>query len=297
MKMTKTHWVIAGLAALSLTATVAAAQNGGIGRTVDAIGSALSGLWVEADGAANVAPRGERQFADDYRWSGAIEVGDELEIKGINGSIEVVLASGRDVVVTAEARGRRSSVESVGVERVEHARGMTFCAVYPTPESERENECAPGDGGRMSTRDNDVRVDFRIEVPAGVELVARTVNGAIEIRDIESDVVANTVNGDVDISTTGFAEAETVNGSIDATMGARDLRAGASFSTVNGSITLDLHDDVDADIDAEWLNGGFESDLPFAVQGRISRRSARGVLGEGGPRLELSTVNGSIRIR
>jgi DUF4097 and DUF4098 domain-containing protein YvlB len=88
-----------------------------------------------------------------------------------------------------------------------------------------------------------------------------------------------------------------VNGSIDAVVGSADLGDGVSFSTVNGSISLDLNDAVDADVDASWLNGSFETDLPFALQGRLSRRSARGVLGDGGPRLELSTVNGSIRIR
>ena len=42
--------------------------------------------------------------------------------------------------------------------------------------------------------------------------------------------------------------------------------------------------------------GGFESDLPFTLEGRMSRRSARGALGDGGAQIELKTVNGSIRI-
>ena len=149
----------------------------------------------------------------------------------------------------------------------------------------------------MSTQDNDVVVDFEIRLPADVELVARTVNGEIFADDLGADVTAHTVNGDIDISTEGFARAETVNGDIDVRMDAAEFASGADFSTVNGSITLDVADDVDADIDASWLNGSFESDLPFTLEGRIGRRSARGVLGEGGPELELQTVNGSIRIR
>ena len=154
-----------------------------------------------------------------------------------------------------------------------------------------------GEDGRMNTSRNDVRIDFFVQIPDRVDFAGRTVNGDVEAYDLGGDVLAVTVNGDIEISTTGFAEAETVNGSIDAEMGAPELRSGAEFSTVNGSITLDLHDDVDADIDANWLNGSFESDLPFSLQGRVSRRSARGTLGAGGPELELSTVNGSIRIR
>lgn len=72
---------------------------------------------------------------------------------------------------------------------------------------------------------------------------------------------------------------------------------GLSFSTVNGDITLDLPDDIDAELDASWLNGELDSDLPLMLQGRMGRRSARGTLGDGGPRLEVSTVNGSIRLR
>ena len=67
-----------------------------------------------------------------------------------------------------------------------------------------------------------------------------------------------------------------------------------SFSTVNGSISLDLPDDVDADLDARWVNGRLETDLPLELIRRVSGRSARRVLGDGGPELNLRTVNGSI---
>ena len=98
------------------------------------------------------------------------------------------------------------------------------------------------------------------------------------------------------ISTTGSAEASTVNGSIDAAMERYDIVTGLSFSTVNGSISLDLPDDVDADVNARWVNGRLETDLPLELMGRVSRRSARGVLGDGGPELNLRTVNGSIHL-
>ena len=75
-----------------------------------------------------------------------------------------------------------------------------------------------------------------------------------------------------------------------------NIEAGLSFSTVNGSISLDLPDDVNADLDARWVNGRLEADLPFRLIGRVSRHSAKGVLGEGGPELNLKTVNGSIHV-
>ena len=149
----------------------------------------------------------------------------------------------------------------------------------------------------MNTSRNDVEVRFRVQVPRGVHFIGRTVNGSVEALELDSDVTLVTVNGDIDVSTSGYAEAETVNGSIEAAMGSTAPGDGLSFSTVNGSISIDVPDDLDADLDASWLNGGLESELPILLDGRMNRRSAQGRLGDGGPPLELATVNGSIRIR
>ena len=62
-------------------------------------------------------------------------------------------------------------------------------------------------------------------------------------------------------------------------------------------VELDVPDDLNADLRASWLNGSIETDLPFLLEGRVSKRSAAGQFGAGGPDIELKTVNGSIRIR
>ena len=237
-----------------------------------------------------------RDSADPFEWSGPVGEGQVVEVRGVNGAVYVVPSDGDEVVIVAEKTARRSDPDDVAIEVIEHADGVTVCAVYPSSERGRENRCGPGDEYRNSVRNNDVSVEFRVEIPRGVRLDARTVNGEIEATELTADVDARTVNGDIEVTTQGFARAETVNGSITAEMG-RWMPVGAEFSTVNGSIDLDLPDDVDADLDASWVNGSLESDLPFTVDGRITRRSARGQLGDGGPDLEIKTVNGSIRIR
>ena len=240
---------------------------------------------------------GPGQVADGFSWTGSIDSGDVLEIKGINGPIVVELASGSQIEVTAQAEGRRSDPKTVTIERVEHAGGITLCAVYPTPEGERENYCAPGDGGHMNLKRNDVEVSFHVMLPEGVTFRGRTVNGDVQAMGLESDVLLTTVNGDVELSTTGRAEATTVNGSIDAAFGNADISEELTFSTVNGSIMLDVPDDIDANLDASWLNGELDSDLPFTLHGIMSKGQASGVIGDGGPLLSLSTVNGSISLR
>lgn len=251
--------------------------------------------------AADVRERQERiqsqaRQGDEFTWAGAVDVGNVIEIKGVNGSVIAEPTSGSRVEVRALKQARRSDASEVRIEVVEHSGGVTLCAVYPS-RGPRANECAPGDGGRMNVRNNDTRVTFYVKVPAGVDFHGKTVNGDVEALDLQSDVVVRTVNGDVDVSTSGFAEATTVNGSIDAAIGTGDRSEGLRFTTVNGSITLDLPDDINADVSARWVNGGIETVLPLELMGRISRSSAQGVLGEGGPHLDLKTVNGSIRIR
>ncbi len=256
-------------------------------------GVILTALLVAA------APGGTsaQQGADGFRWTGRLADGKTLEIKGVNGPILVEAASGSEIEVTTEARGDRSDPSTVRIVRVESGDGVTFCALYPTPAGRRDNQCAPGSGGRMNTSRNDVEVTFHVRLPAGPRFRGRTVNGRIEATHLANDVDVGTVNGDVDVSTSGFAEASTVNGSIEAAVGRTDPEHGLTFKTVNGSITLDVPDDVNADVSARWVNGGLDTALPLTLKGRLTRQAAQGVLGRGGPTLTLSTVNGSIRLR
>jgi Putative adhesin len=244
--------------------------------------------------AAVVAPASAQQ---DFEWRGRVDRGDVLEIQGVNGDIQAVAASGDQVVVRADRRGRRDDPESVRMEVVEHEGGVTICAVYPTPRNaRRENECRPG-GGHNSVQRNDVKVNFVVQVPAGVRFAGATVNGNVDAQGLGADVRATTVNGDVDVRTTGFAEARTVNGDISLRLGRSDLTDDVEFETVNGSITIEMPEGLDADFRASTVNGSIDSDFPITVTGKVSRRSLRGSIGAGGPELRLSTVNGSIRLR
>ena len=273
----------------------------GVRRAAVGTSRAVAGLFSrgrEREAVSGSARQQSRDGSDqeaDFVWRGVVEAGQTLQIKGVNGDIIAERAAGAEIEVRAEKRARRSDVDDVRIEVVEHAGGVTLCAVYPSSRG-RENTCETGSGGNNGLRNVDVQVMFYVSVPENVAFVGSTVNGDVEVEDLASDIDVSSVNGDIQVSTTGFAEARTVNGSIAAAMEQYDLEHGLSFTTVNGSISLDLPDDVDADLDASWLNGRLEADLPFDRIGRVSRRSARGVLGDGGPELHITTVNGSIHI-
>jgi len=235
----------------------------------------------------------------DFNWHGRIVAGKRLEVKGVIGDVRAVLASGAEAVVNARKHARRSDPDEVEIKVVESADGITICAVYPTPRRAREeNNCEPGDRWRSSTDNNDVVVDFEVQVPAGVEFIGKTVNGEMSAEGLKGDAHVSTVNGSVRVTTTGLAEASTVNGSVYAQMGRADWDSELEFSTVNGGITVILPSgQLNTEIRANTVNGEIESDWPMMVSGRFSQRRLRGTIGTGGRSLSLSTVNGEIRLR
>ena len=233
--------------------------------------------------------------AQDFDWSARLGDGQAIEIKGINGNVTARGTSSGEVTVTARKSGPDRN--DVRIEVVEHDRGVTICAVYPDKNDGRPNECAPGNKGRMNTEDTEAEVEFEVMVPATVRFVGKTVNGDVYASGLTADAVASTVNGDVEVRTGGWVEASTVNGSIKATIGKADWSGDADFTTVNGNIELTVPADLNADIEASTVNGDFESDFPVTIRGRFGPRTVRGTIGDGGRTLELSTVNGSIRLR
>jgi hypothetical protein len=235
--------------------------------------------------------------ADDFHWRGRIAAGQAIEIKGVNGDVEAEPAGGPEVEVVATKTARRSDPASVEIKVVEHAGGVTICAVYPSRSTGSPNECAPGDGGRMNTNNNDVNVRFQVRVPSGVRFVAQTVNGGVAVRELEGDVEVATVNGGITASSRGLVRAETVNGSVTASLGQTDWTGSLSLKTVNGSLTVELPDGASADVRASTVNGGITTDFPLTVKGKWGPKHLDGTLGSGGRQLELETVNGGIRLK
>ena len=235
--------------------------------------------------------------AQDFQWHGAVRQGQSIEIKGVNGDVRAEPSGSNEVEVVAVKRANRDSPDSVRIEVVPHAGGVTICAVYPSRDTQKPNECLPGEGGRMNVQNNDVSVRFTVRVPAGVTFVGKTVNGEIEATRLNGDVSLATVNGSVTFSTTAGGRASTVNGSIRGQMGRADWSNTLEMATVNGGITLTLPPDLNTDVRASTVNGDISTDFPMTVTGRVSRRKLEGTIGGGGRVLSLDSVNGSITLK
>ncbi len=232
-------------------------------------------------------------------WSGRLGDGQTLEVKGITGSIRAELASGSAAEVVAEKRGDRDDFGRVRILVDEGRGGVTLCAVYG---DSGRSSCDYNDDGERDegNRHNsiDVSVDFVVRVPAGVDFVGTMVTGDVWAEGLRSDVDANSVTGDVRVSTTGIARANTVTGEIDVEIGHMDWDR-LSFKTVTGDITLRLPADFDGDVEFESLSGDLDSDFDIQVT-RERRRwvgsHVQGTIGRGGRDLQLNTVSGDVRL-
>jgi hypothetical protein len=229
----------------------------------------------------------------DFDWSGTIDQGDAIEIKGVNGNIVATAASGNTVRVTATKQAQQSDPALVDIEVVPHAGGVTICAVYPDVPGQPPNECAPRNQGHMSTQNNDVEVDFTVTVPAGVEYVGATVNGNVSGSGLGSNAFGTTVNGNIAITTSQFATALTVNGTITVAIDLADWGRDLDFTAVNGNVTVEVPSGTNADARLATVNGSISSDFSLT---EVSPGNVQGTLGTGGPFLRLTTVNGNVRL-
>ena len=136
----------------------------------------------------------------------------------------------------------------------------------------------------------------RIQVQGGKgSLEAETANGAIEIDGASGVLEARTKNGSIHIQNIrGRLQAKTMNGRVRASFSAPP-DGEVELNTKNGSVRLTLPSHTHADVVARTANGSIATDFPLGVQGEIGKK-LEGKLGEGGPPIRLSTVNGSIRI-
>ena len=239
-----------------------------------------------------------------FSWSGRMTQGQVLEVKGIVGNIHAVFTNGTEAEVVAVKRGEEDDFHQVAIEIAETGSRVVICAVYGTW-NHGEGRCHPDhenrgddDEGRNRNVDTDVKVDYEVRLPAGVEFEGVVVSGDVRAEELRSDVSLTTVDGDVFVSTTERAWAKTVSGDMEIEMGdfgGEDL----DFSTVSGDITLWVPADFSADVDFNSLSGDFETDFQMSVTREKSKwigSSIEGTIGGGGRDLSLSTVSGDVNL-
>lgn len=238
----------------------------------------------------------EAQDRTDWNWNGTLSEGRRVFLHNVNGEVRFVAGSGNAVEVRAEKRWRRGDPDDVRIEARQTSRGdVVICAMWRERDTCNESGI-DGSSRRDSWNDrNDVSVHFTVTVPAYANVDVNTVNGDVSVAQLRGEVEASTVNGDVEAASSGGAvRATTVNGSIRAR--GQIASDGLEYTTVNGSIEIELPSNASVDVDLSTVNGRVTSDFPITFTGEINPRRIRAEVGNGGPRLRARTVNGGIRL-
>lgn len=155
--------------------------------------------------------------------------------------------------------------------------------------------------------------DIDMDGVAGLATVS-TGSGDIRVAGVGAGLHASTGSGDIEAGLTGTGDVRTSSGSgsialtgvvgaVTASSGSGDVMVNGrptgtwKLSTASGSVAVALPTEAGASLDARTSSGSLNLDVPLTTQGRADRRRVQGDIRGGGPRLEISTASGSIRVR
>jgi hypothetical protein len=256
-----------------------------------------------------------------------VETTTDLHLYSFDGSIEVRSWDKPEVLVQVEKRGQDKDVvakieilaeqkdSKILVEaRYSGKTGFIGFGVYHSPSARLVASVPRNTNLTIRTADGSVvveRVNGRTEI--------KTSDGSIRASEVSGDLLAETTDGSIQLDdVSGRVEARTGDGSIRLTGTPSALRArsgdgsivlrirdGAAMledwmvATSDGSVTIELPDGFNAEIEAEPSSDGrVRNDLVLHSQtgGTRDARTLKGRLGEGGKRLTLRTGDGTIRL-
>jgi hypothetical protein len=215
--------------------------------------------------------------------------GGRISLDNVNGDIRITGGSGSEVVIVATKRAGKQDY----LDRLE-------ILIEASEDAIRIETRHPENAGRMwGWNDGGGSVSYELSVPSSARLDGiGTVNGDIGITGIGGEVRAKTVNGSLALeSLAGDARLETVNGAITAAFQTVGNGQRIAADTVNGKIIVRLPANASAHVTADTLNGSLDgSDFGLEATKGFVGRDLDGRIGAGEARIQLDTVNGSIRI-
>lgn len=161
------------------------------------------------------------------------------------------------------------------------------------------------------------RVDIMIQMPREGHVNLRTGDGKIEVAGLKGEMDLHTGDGSVNLdSVDGKLHASTGDGHIQAYGrfdelelktgdGHVDVRAssGSALSsnwrleTGDGGVSLEVPQNLAADVDLHTNDGHIELDMPVSAEGKLRENEIHGKLNGGGNLLTIRTGDGSIHLK
>lgn len=246
------------------------------------------------------------------------DAGNKFRIMNINGSIAIEAYDGEmiDLTVRETIKGNSKEIEQAREELnyTLERHGSLILAYLDAPFISVK---VRGNNISYSVNRDDEEYEFnhdvQVRVPRGILLDGSTINnGILKISGDFKEVKASNVNGDLNLKQlTSKTEASTVNGDIDISYD-QPPTENSSYRTINGTIDIEMPDDLSADVYFKSLHGDLYTNYDIkklqpevrketdshtsSVRYRVDKFSPVRI-GDGGPKLTFDVLNGDVYLR
>ncbi|HEV7904794.1 MAG TPA: hypothetical protein VGO96_13210 [Pyrinomonadaceae bacterium] len=238
--------------------------------------------------------KGDHRNYDDSEFTEKDEIhqtyqltpGATVRVAGINGAVDVETTGGSvaEVHIVRSARSRADLEHRKVI--IEHS----GTSLVVRGENDNERRYARGEQPQVRQR-------VTLRLPRQIDLTASGINGRTTIGEVDGPVKVSGINGKVEVAqAVGYSELSGINGTVIVTISQLGER-GIRVSGINGAVELRFTDALNADLKVTGINGSVNADMPnVSVLGTVSRNNFNARIGSGGAPINVSGVNGRVRL-
>jgi hypothetical protein len=250
-----------------------------------ASGALCAVLFIAAQGHASDHPG---KLTEEFHQTYTLATEGRIELENINGAVHIEGWDKDEVQVDAvKYANSKERLDEAKIKVIAGKDSISIRTEYPDHDS----------NWNIFGRDNPASVEYTLTVPRRARLdEIRLINGSLDMQGVAGVVHASCINGRLSArGLHGPAELSNVNGRTEAQFDR--LKDSIELSSVNGSVDLTLPSDSQATLEASTVHGGIRNDFGLHVnnQNWVGHEMS-GELGNGGPEIKLSNVNGGIEI-
>lgn len=232
------------------------------------------------------------EFTEEFHQTYPLPATGRVSIENINGGVRIAVWDQN--VVKVDAVKKANQQEKLAEAKIDVSTTADSVRIKTEYGDQTSGE------GKSRSYNNPATIEYSLTIPRKARIdSADLVNGSLDIEGAEGDVKAACVNGQIRArGLTGEVKLSTVNGGVEATIVRLDEAKPTTLNSVNGSITLIIPSESNAQVRASTVHGAITNDFGLQVNdGQFVGHDLSGQIGTGGPRIRLNNVNGSISIK
>ena len=231
-----------------------------------------------------------QEVTEEFHQTYPLSATGRVNLGNINGGVKITVWDRAAVQVDAIKKAyRRDRLAEARIEVTSTEENIRIKTEYPERNQTWNDK----------RHDNPAIVEYSLTVPRKAILESiELINGPLEIEGVEGNVKASSVNGPVTArGLMGEARLRTVNGPLRATFTELNEARPVALGSVNGDVTVVIPSNANASVRASTVHGLITNDWGIQVKhGEYVGHSLDAQIGNGGPRVKLSNVNGAISI-